>query len=205
MPLLHLAAWMGGGALTQILLDQGADAGSKSADGMLPLHVAGDRTAVEALLSAGTPVDAKSDEGSTALHYAAADLGSLDVLDALLARGANPHVRDVRGRTPLFLAAATVPLLFHRPEVEEGLVAKVESLLRGGADLEAPTPDGWTPLHRAVHMGRVKVVRVLLQAGADPTRTTAAGATAFELADRPVHEGWGDPSPELHAWKRRRA
>jgi len=56
--------------------------------------------AVQALLKAGADVNAKSDEGDTALHLAAFD-GKLDLVRALAAGGANLDAKDAAGLTAL--------------------------------------------------------------------------------------------------------
>jgi ankyrin repeat protein len=43
---------------------------------------------------------------------------------------------------------------------------------------------GVTPLIDAVNNNRVDVVKILLAAGADPTRTDEAGRTALAVAER---------------------
>ena len=58
------------------------------------------------------------------------------VVKALLAAGANPDVRDNRGRTPLHYAVA-----------KDGVIlAVVEALLDAGADPAAKDSEGKTPL-----------------------------------------------------------
>lgn len=56
--------------------------------------------AVQALVKAGADVNAKSDEGDTALHLAAFD-GKLDLVRALAAVGANLDAKDAAGLTAL--------------------------------------------------------------------------------------------------------
>jgi ankyrin repeat protein len=43
----------------------------------------------------------------------------------------------------------------------------VQQLLGAGADTNAKTEDGWTPLHGASGNGHDKVVQLLIKAGAD--------------------------------------
>jgi hypothetical protein len=56
--------------------------------------------AVKTLIEAGADVNAKSDEGDTALHLAAFD-GKLDLVRALVAGGANLDAKDAAGLTAL--------------------------------------------------------------------------------------------------------
>lgn len=53
----------------------------------------GEAALLFALLDAGAPIDACRDNGATALHQAAID-GNSALVDALLARGADPRLRD---------------------------------------------------------------------------------------------------------------
>ena len=53
----------------------------------------GETSMLLALVDAGVPVDARRDDGATALHQAAID-GNAPLVDVLLARGANPQLRD---------------------------------------------------------------------------------------------------------------
>jgi len=54
------------------------------------------------------------------------------------------------------------------PDTADGLAAIVAALVAAGADLEARTHWGWTPLVRATVEGSVLEMRALLDAGADP-------------------------------------
>ena len=70
--------------------------------------------------------------------------------------------RTPKGLAPLILQAAP------DAEGETETVAQVRALLDGGADVNAPDPDGVRPLQAAAQRGWSGVVAVLLAAGADP-------------------------------------
>lgn len=55
-------------------------------------------------------------------------------------------------------------------------VARVEALLAEGADVNASQGDGMTALHWAARHGSVEMTDLLLEAGAEPERTTRLGA-----------------------------
>ncbi|WP_348273520.1 ankyrin repeat domain-containing protein [Streptomyces sp. DSM 40868] len=111
--------------------------------------------------------------GRTAVHYAAAD-GDADGLSVLLAGGADPEEGDHAGWTPLhFAAQAQAP-------------SAIEVLLASGATVDAEDGHGNTPLWRAVFcsQGEGVVIRLLLEAGADPDRGNAHGVSPRALAGR---------------------
>ncbi len=66
-----------------------------------------------------------------------------------------------------------------------GDLEAVRSLLRGGADVDAPQGDGMTALHWAAERDAVEMLRTLVAAGANLSATTRIGAyTALHLASR---------------------
>ena len=61
---------------------------------------------VNALLNAGTYVDARNEDDRTSLHLAAkSEYGTAEIVNALPNAGANVNARDGEGKTPLYLAA----------------------------------------------------------------------------------------------------
>ncbi len=64
----------------------------------------------------------------------------------------------------------------------EGQEEVARALLRRGADVNARTSAGWTPLMMAVVGEREEMVRMLLEAGADVGAASDAGATAMSVA-----------------------
>jgi ankyrin repeat protein len=95
-------------------------------------------------------------------------------------RGAG-HIFDaVYGRTLLMGAACAD---------DEDMV---RYLLRAGASVDLQASDGGTALHCAVAGGHPRVVRALLDAGADATVRTTAGETVQELVARETREAGDD-------------
>lgn len=111
---LHQAAMYGHQDIVKFLVERGLDAKGRPEGGeWTPLHAAasweGTPEVVNFLLDHGAEVNrATSDHGRTPLH-AAASRGLIDVARVLLARGADPSLRDDRGMTPLDWAVRKNP------------------------------------------------------------------------------------------------
>jgi cytohesin len=144
-------------------------------------------------------------------------VGSIAVL---LALGADPNARTVRGETPLHGAAAPQPdktpdLIarvirtlvaghalvnaqdsggmspLHRAALLGGVPA-LDALVAEGASVDLPSASGMTPLHVAAVFGHAEAVKALLTAGADPAKRDASGLTPLERALRsPAASGTG--------------
>lgn len=107
--LLHLAAQWGYTDLVKALIvAKGAGVNTKDKDRRTPLHLAaenGHKEVVDALLEKdGIKINEQDKkEGYTPLHLALI-LGRVDVANALIKKGANVHIEDDYGMTPLYLA-----------------------------------------------------------------------------------------------------
>lgn len=163
-------------ALVQRLLALRADVGARDARGGTLLHVAVRRQAPEvvtALLGRGLDVAAVDADGATPLHALAerptiAPEEPAAILDALLGHGAAIDGRDATGATALHLAT----------QRDTTIVAGL--LLDRGADLEARTEDGSTPLLTAGE--HEEMLALLLGRGADRTAARHDGRTALHQA-----------------------
>ena len=172
------------GTLFAVLLDHKADPMQADGDGWRPLDLAArneehalnwfghrdavDAGAVSALIRAGADPIARDKHGSTPFHEAAACRG-VALVRAFLAAGADPMSRSTRHElTPLHSAA-------WRNEDS----AVVGALIDGGADPQARSKTGDTPLHHARSEG---IVRALAKAGADPRVTNSEGDTPLHCA-----------------------
>ncbi len=91
-------------------------------------------------------------------------------INFLTRRGANPNLADSRGTTPLMRATQ----LGYR----EGIAA----LVGAGARVDEANSAGETPLISAVHRRDLAMMRVLLEAGADPERRDNSGRSARDYA-----------------------
>jgi ankyrin repeat protein len=150
--------------------------------------------AVEELLDRGLNVNAKDGAGWTALMMASLE-GLPRVVEVLLNRGANPNARSNKGETALiigagcFIVRTRADLVFERgfgPDMRvQQLNAPrmmVEALVQHGADVNAATQDGRTPLMNAVMHAWVDVADALIGAGAHVNAKDNKGRIAMDYA-----------------------
>ena len=125
----------------------------------------------QALSEPGTTIINTRDitSGQTALHLVT-QRRDLTWMSFLISRGANVNLRDVKGVTPLVVAANL------------GFIEGVELLVEKGARVDESNNAGETPLISAVHNRNVAMMRILLKAGADPDRADNSGRTARDYA-----------------------
>jgi ankyrin repeat protein len=97
------------------------------------------------------------------------------IVDLLLARGADVAQSDGYGMTALHMAAMA-------DEDEEYLATLIGRLLKLGALPDPATRYGVTPLMLAAERDRSRIAAVLLDAGASPTTKTESGETALSVA-----------------------
>lgn len=118
----------------------------------------GNRDAVQACLDQGAGVNCQfKDDLYTPLHTACsstASIGSLEVLNLLLAKDADGNACNKWRETPLLIAA------------NNGHQAAVEALLKHGADPSLCSEAGWSALTFAAHKGYDDIVTLLLKAEA---------------------------------------
>jgi uncharacterized protein len=174
---MSLAAEVADSQVIELLLAAGADADSPNADGMTALMLVartGNVGAASALLEHGATVDAReSFGGQTALMWAAARRHP-EMIDLLTAHGAavdaRSTVRDYQrhiqaeGRPKSLDSGGFTPLLY---AARENCIACVDVLLKNGADIDLPDPDGVSPLNLAVMNANWDLAKRLIDAGAD--------------------------------------
>jgi len=171
-----------------------------------PLMYAGRDGGVDtarALAKAGAELDAQDPDGTTALMLAIMN-AHYDTAAAILDAGANPNVVDKAGMAALYAAVDMSSLgeVYGMPprKVSDRLTPLdlISRLIAKGAIVDARltsptlqrnhTPgegqlgEGTTPLMRAARNGDYAAMRLLLDAGADPTLSQPKGATALIMA-----------------------
>lgn len=169
--ILHMAAELGYVDMVELLLDSGADPNIQDCLGSTPLICAAWSNSMDVmklLLSRSVDVNIQDSNGHTALHFVARS-GNDEMLRHLYSWGAVVKMNSLN-ETPLHYAAA------------DGHGQLVETLIGFGAEKEARTNYGNTPLLVAVHLGMADAVRALLRNGADMTVVNRKLKTALHLA-----------------------
>ena len=214
------------------LIAAGADVNTAGTDGTTALHWAVHRDDVgigAALIAAGADVNRNNRFGAMPLALASEN-GSVAFIDMLLEAGANPNAATPEGETVLMTvartgrAAAVQLLIDHgaKPNLAEGWreqtalmwaaaennLAAVDVLLAGGANVQARSAGGFSPLMFAVRAGHKDMAALLIDAGASPEETLLDGTSVLVLAAKNGHYELGaflldagaDPDADDQGW-----
>ena len=152
------------------------------------------------LVVTGTSVDNKDDKGRTALHYAAA-FGHSELSSFLLQVGAFPSAKDDYGDTPLHPAclnghlavvkllvqggadptisnsAGKTPLIMTSNFNQTGVAQYLLGVRAVRDGIDARDIDGKTALWWVSYFGRPDLLKILADAGANPTVASDNGTT----------------------------
>jgi len=137
--------------------------------------MAGNTSAVRALLEKKADVKAPQVDGTTALHWAVR-ANNLEMTEMLLRAGADASAANQLGATPMLLAATN------------GNAAVLERLIQAGANPNAPISEtGDTALMMAARTGALDAVKALLDHGAQVNAKESWGGTTalmWAIAER---------------------
>lgn len=152
--------------ITRILAREPELVKAHAEDGFHPLGLAcffGHYETARYLLKAGAAVNSQSKNAlqATAIQSAAA-ANHLELVDLLIANGADPNCREQNGYTPLHAAA------------QNGNLDMIRALIFGGADLDARSNDGKMPVDVALEANQEEAAKLLLEG---ITRRTRARRT----------------------------
>ncbi len=163
-PLMYAAAF-GNAGQVKLLLEAGADVNARNAfNASALIWAGGDAVKSRMLIERGADVNVRTQQGRTPLLMAAKRQGNGDLIQLLLAKGADPH------------AAGDASLL---PAAQSGDIEIMRLLIERGADVNAVAYRwGETPLHNAAASGSVQAVRLLLAKGAKIDAALRTGMTA---------------------------
>jgi ankyrin repeat protein len=170
---LHLAVLRNHHAVVRLLVQRGADLDPRDfPDNATPLHFAaahGNLETIRLLVEAGADVDGNGDDYAVGVLGWATCFQSVreDVADYLLAHGAALN---------LWTAIA-----LDRADYVRAMISQQPSLL--GSRMTR-NQHRRTPLHHAAAKSRPRLIRLLLELGADPKAPDATGATALTTASQ---------------------
>lgn len=178
--------------VAKALIDADADVHKMAEDGCSALEIATDnnyRELVVMLLRMG----AKTRSGGISILHWAVQHNYQEIISQLYVRGEDMNLVTSQG-SPIICA------------VRHGHIKLVDFLLKRGAKLDVPGPDGNTALHIAAEKNAEPIMRLLLESGANPNVRNKDGDMAIHIAtardDGPVlnvllqHPHGGKPAIE---------
>jgi hypothetical protein len=172
----------------KLLLDKGADAKARDAQGMTAAVEAAqvnDMESLKLLLAAGADIEAAGRDGFTPLIWASANC-NLEGVKLLIARKGNVNAANTGGGEVKF---GKIQLIGLTPLMLSSTFCSADipkTLLDAGAKINATDIRGMTPLMFAVSSESQKstVVKTLLAAGADVNAKSKVGETALDWAQK---------------------
>ena len=164
--------------VAEILLEHGANVDIRGLRERTPLHEAiANVSMVKALVYKGADVNCRQDDHRTPLHLAASG-GELKAARVLVEHKADVNSQDKLGKTPLHL------LLEDNGRDNDDILDLTRLLLEHNSDVDIRTTTKWTALHAAAFLGRLEIVRMLLDLDADPNAETKGSETPLGLVSR---------------------
>ncbi|KAK3284111.1 hypothetical protein CYMTET_8221 [Cymbomonas tetramitiformis] len=191
---LHIAACDGHFESVRALLDHGVLVDAQSPQGQTALLMAccnGHEECVRLLLDAGADALIRTGGGLDGCLKLATRNGYLNCVEVLLQEG--KHVQNPSDSSNLLkllqLGDRKNRCALHFASLD-GHVDIARILIEAGAEVDAVSVDGATPLHLAAAAGHFHVVKLLLQNHANTTRADAFGSV-------PLHEACSRRHPQV--------
>lgn len=186
---VHTAARNRHPELISALADLGADLNAPDSDGMTPLIHAAMRNhvpTVKMLLERGADIERANAQGYSPLALSIAE-NKFEVAKALMEAGAAiDKPAGPEGLTPLMVAVSQVSPgeggIFLPGSTRPIDVAR--ELITRGANVNAQTEHGVTPLMIAAARNVTPMIGLLLQSKADPAMKSKEGKTALQIAEQ---------------------
>jgi ankyrin repeat protein len=186
------AARVANANIVSLLLDAGANASRANQDGETPLMLVartGSVKVADLLVKHGANVNLHEEfRKQTPLMWAAAEKKP-EMVAYLISKGASLNVRAIANDWPNQMT--NEPRVQYRPTggltallyaARSGCLACVEALVKAGADVNLPNPDGMTAMMVASDNANSEVAKYLLDHGANPNTWDWYGRTPLYVA-----------------------
>ncbi|KAM3414354.1 hypothetical protein BST61_g10999 [Cercospora zeina] len=178
---LHRSARVDKAENARVLIRAGANPTAENKVDVSPMHLAaglGHISVVRLLLEYGVPIDIADPPGASTTDPAQPPLvrcagnGHPKCLEFMLTQTCNIDLGSANGDTALIIACWNVK------------VECVRAMLRAGANVNAQSLSGYSPMHCAVKKGSKEIARLLLETGrVDLGLRNSQGKTAVEYAE----------------------
>lgn len=188
--------------MVELVLEKGVSPNTPDINGNTPLHMAAKGMYIsESERVMARLANPNREPSSTSKNMQ--DKGRInysEIMDLLIARGANIEAGNNSKQTPLHIAveannkAATEFLIAHGAKIDSwdssrespffiavdaGHLELAERLLANGVDVNEKKPGGWAPLHRAVRNQSLSMVKFLIANGANVNAVTDRQRTSW--------------------------
>lgn len=164
---LAFASNMGKIRTVRTLIENGCDVNLTRPGHNTPLMVSKSLEIVNILLQSGANVNSRNILDYTALHFSRDER----VVRALISAGADPNAIDEEGLSPLF------------KNCEQSHLPSLREIIKGGGILDIVYPCKYTPLTYAIQYGKMDIVKLFIEMGADVNMRDSHGKTPLETSN----------------------